>query len=65
MHELESEGPLKILPNLNRISCLAHLLDKLGKKEALLALDDLAYYEMHQKVFSKLKAIWSIKDSLS
>ena len=63
VHDLEPEGPLRMLPNINRIGCSAHLLDKLGKKDALLALDDEAYYEMHQNVFNKLKSIWNIKDS--
>lgn len=64
VHELfNSEDSLKMLPNMNRISCSAHLLDKLGKNDALLANNDSDYDEMFKKVFTKLKAIWAIKES--
>lgn len=52
-----------LLPNLNRIGCSAHLLDKLGKKDALNARFDQDYAAMYDLVFGKLHTIWDIKES--
>lgn len=58
----ESE-PTDLLPNLNRIGCSAHLLDKLGKKDALNASSDERYANKYKQVFDKLEKIWDIKNS--
>lgn len=68
VHELFSTEqsvvePIKLLPNLNRVACSAHMLDKLGKIDALNALDDIDFANMHKKVFDKLETIWNIKNS--
>lgn len=63
-NEIESEPlPVQLLPNTNRISCSAHILDKLGKVDALKANSDEDYSVMYEKVFKKLRSIWGIKDS--
>lgn len=59
----DTDDPIVQLPNLNRISCFAHLLDHLGKNDALNAKLDPTYNIMYTKVFKKLEAIWEINDS--
>lgn len=62
VHDLSLE-PTDLLPNLNRIGCSAHLLDKLGKVDALNANSNKEYAEMYKIVFNKLEKIWDIKNS--
>lgn len=48
---------------MNRIGCSAHMLDKVGRRDALDAMNEEKYAEMHNKVFKKLQVIWDQKDS--
>lgn len=56
--------PNFMLANMNRIDCAAHKLDKLGKDDAKTAESlDAEYDDLHERVFTKLKAIWNLKES--
>lgn len=58
------ELPELLLENMNRIDCSAHKLDKLGKIDALNAKNnDPDYSDLYDRAFSKLEAIWSLKES--
>lgn len=53
-----------LLPNMNRVQCSAHKFDKVGKIDAENASGtDASYDDLHSRVFTKLKAIWALKDS--
>lgn len=53
-----------LLPNMNRVECSAHKLDKVGRIDARKAngTDD-SYDNLYERVFTKLQAIWEMKDS--
>lgn len=60
IHEL----PDQLLTNINRIDCSSHKLDKLGKIDVKQALGhDQQYDSLHKRTFTKLDAIWKLKDS--
>lgn len=59
----DDNDDLELLPKLNRISCSAHLLDNLGKKDALKALLNPDYSRAYKKAFGTLQNIWRIPDS--
>lgn len=48
---------------MNRIGCSSHMLDKVGKKDALKANVNKAYAAMYDRVFATLNTIWAQKDS--
>lgn len=50
------------LAHMNRVQCSAHKLDKVGKVDAERARGD-EYDDLHERVFTKLEAIWKVKDS--
>lgn len=52
-----------LLQNMNQVNCSAHMLDKLGKKDASDAKTDGNYNLIHDKVFDVLQSIWNVKDS--
>lgn len=52
-----------LLPKMNRIACSSHLLDKVGKKDVLLAKRDGTYAAIHDRAFKKLELIWELKNS--
>lgn len=61
-HESSPFPPL--LAHMNRIDCAAHKLEKLGRVDALNAKSsDENYADLYDRVFSKLEAIWAVKDS--
>lgn len=53
----------QFLPNMNRISCSSHLMDKLGSKDVEFAKHDPIYAAIHKRVFDKLEKIWALKSS--
>lgn len=60
IHEL----PLELLPNMNRIDCSSHKLEKLGRIDVQNAKGhDEQYDNCHDRVFAKLEKIWKLKDS--
>lgn len=48
---------------MNRVACSSHILDKIGKYDALNAKRNLKYSAMYERVFKKLDEIWSLRDS--
>lgn len=56
-------APFPQLPNMNRIDCSSHKLDKLGKIDVENAKTDPVYNEIHSGVLNTLEKIWSLKDS--
>lgn len=51
------------LGKMNRIDCAAHMMDKLGKKDALNASNDACYSDLYDRTFGKLESIWNVKES--
>lgn len=54
---------MPMLRKMNRVACSSHMLDKIGKYDALNAKRDLKYSAMYERVFKKLDEIWSLRDS--
>lgn len=61
--EMHCEDEVPILPNMNRVSCSSHLLDKIGKIDAMNALSDEAFRTKFNNAFETLKQIWDLKES--
>lgn len=57
------EHAQRLLPNLSRIGCSSHKLDKVASIDALTARRDANYAEMYDKVFEKLDKLWGLKSS--
>lgn len=58
------EETVPLLANMIRIDCSSHKLDKVGKNDVELAKgQDSTYDHYHDRVFTKLQNIWSLKDS--
>lgn len=56
--------PHQLLPNMNRIDCSSHKLEKLGRIDVEQAKGHDDYYDdCHDRVFAKLEKIWKLKDS--
>lgn len=56
--------PLQLLPNMNRIDCSSHKLEKMGRIDVKHAKGhDEQYDNCHDRVFDKLEKIWKLKDS--